>query len=102
MAASGNVGDKHGMFEPIHGSAPKHTGKNIINPIATISAAQMMLDWLSGRNNNDPNLKKGANLIEEAIELVLKEGKVRTYDLGGNSSTSEVGDAICQKLKEIA
>jgi len=102
MAASGNVGDKHGMFEPIHGSAPKHAGKNIINPIATISAAQMMLDWLSVRNNNDSDLKRGANLIEEAVELVLKEGKVRTYDLGGNSSTSAVGDAICQKLKEIS
>ncbi|MHA1527366.1 MAG: isocitrate/isopropylmalate family dehydrogenase, partial [Promethearchaeota archaeon] len=42
MASSGNVGDRYGMFEPIHGSAPKYTGKNVINPIATISAAQMM------------------------------------------------------------
>jgi len=101
MAASGNVGDRYGMFEPIHGSAPKHAGKNRINPIATISATQMMLDWLSMKNNNNVPLKNGADLIEKAVELILKEGKVRTYDLGGSSSTSDVGDAISQKIKEI-
>ena len=102
MASSGNVGDRYGMFEPIHGSAPKYTGKNVINPIATIFAAQMMLDWLSMRNNNNVPLKNGADLIEKAVELILKEGKVRTYDLGGSSSTSDVGDAISQRIKEMA
>ncbi|MHA1232490.1 MAG: isocitrate/isopropylmalate dehydrogenase family protein [Candidatus Helarchaeota archaeon] len=102
MAASGNVGDKYGMFEPLHGSAPKYTGKNVINPIATILAASMMLDWLSMKNNNDQNLKNGSILIEKAVQEVLKEGKIRTYDIGGNSSTSDMGDAIASKLKELA
>ncbi len=101
MAASGNVGDKHGMFEPIHGSAPKYTGKNVINPIATIEAASMMLDWLSMQNNNDESLLKGSKVINQAIQEVMKEGKIRTYDLGGSSSTSDIGDAVSQKVKEL-
>ncbi|MHC1590775.1 MAG: isocitrate/isopropylmalate dehydrogenase family protein [Candidatus Helarchaeales archaeon] len=102
MAASGNVGDKHGMFEPIHGSAPKYTGKNVINPIATILAASMMLDWLSMQNNEDPTLKTGGAIIEQAVQVMLKEGKVRTYDLGGSSSTSQVGDAVATIVKDLA
>ncbi|MHA1785732.1 MAG: isocitrate/isopropylmalate dehydrogenase family protein [Candidatus Helarchaeota archaeon] len=101
MAASGNVGDKHGMFEPIHGSAPKYARKNVINPTATILAASMMLDWLSMMNNNDKTLSNGAKIIETAIQEVLKEGKIRTYDLGGSSSTSQVGDAIAEKIKML-
>lgn len=101
MGASGNVGDKYGMFEPLHGSAPKYTGKNVVNPIATILAASMMLDWLSMKNNNDQKLKDGSQLIENSIQEVLKEGKIRTYDLGGSSSTSEVGDAISKRLREL-
>ena len=46
LAVGGNIGDEHGMFEPIHGSAPKHAGKDRANPLAAILAAQMMLDWL--------------------------------------------------------
>ncbi|MBD3227572.1 MAG: isocitrate/isopropylmalate dehydrogenase family protein [Candidatus Lokiarchaeota archaeon] len=101
MASSGNVGDNYGMFEPLHGSAPKYTGKNVVNPIATILAASMMLDWLSMMNKNDVSCKKGSELIEKAVQEVLKEGKIRTYDLGGSSSTSDVGDAISIKLKEL-
>ncbi|MHA1695362.1 MAG: isocitrate/isopropylmalate dehydrogenase family protein [Candidatus Helarchaeota archaeon] len=101
MAASGNVGDKYGMFEPLHGSAPKYTGKNVVNPIATILAGAMMLDWLSMKNNDESTLKKGSNLIDQAVQAVLKEGKIRTYDLGGSSSTSEVGDAIANKIKQL-
>jgi 3-isopropylmalate dehydrogenase len=101
MGASGNVGDKYGMFEPLHGSAPKYTGKNVVNPIATILAASMMLDWLSMKNNDDQKLKDGSRLIENAIQGVLKEGEIRTYDLGGSSSTSDVGAAISKKLREL-
>ena len=62
MAASGNVGDSHGMFEPIHGSAPRHTGKNEANPIAAILSVQMMLDWLSVKYGD--KLKEGSDLVE--------------------------------------
>ncbi|NVM29059.1 MAG: isocitrate/isopropylmalate dehydrogenase family protein [Candidatus Helarchaeota archaeon] len=99
MAASGNVGDRHGMFEPIHGSAPRHAGKNEANPVAAILSVQMMLDWLSVKHGE--KLKTGANLVESAIAEILKEGKIKTYDLGGTSKTSEVGDAIASRIKKM-
>jgi len=94
IAAGGNINPEGiSMFEPIHGSAPKYKDKSIANPIATILAGAMMLDCLGEA--------KVAQAIEDAVEKVLSEGKVRSHDLGGNSSTIEVGDEIVKKLKEI-
>jgi len=90
LAAGANIGDNYGMFEPVHGSAPKHAGKNRVNPIATVFSAKMMMEYLGE--------KEAAKLIEKAVLEVLSEGKVRTYDLGGSSTTSEVGDAIIEKI----
>jgi len=90
LAAGANIGDNYGMFEPVHGSAPKHAGKNRANPIATILAAKMMLDWLGEY--------EAAKRIELAVEQVLSEGKVRTYDLGGNTTTQDMGNAIIEKI----
>jgi isopropylmalate/isohomocitrate dehydrogenase-like protein len=93
LAAGANIGDAYGMFEPVHGSAPKYTGKNRVNPTATIMAAQMMMDYLGE--------KKAAAKIEKAVLNVLSEGKVRTKDLGGSSTTSEMSDAIASKVKSL-
>ena len=90
LAASGNFGESTAVFEPVHGSAPKHAGKNKVNPIAAIMSAKMMLDYLG-----EP---ASAQRIEEAVRDILVEGKVRTYDLGGNSSTQEVADAVCRRI----
>lgn len=100
MSPAGNIGDKHAMFEPIHGSAPSHYGKKIVNPTATILAAKMMLEWL-GKKHNDESAMKSANIIEKAVEKTLRDGKIRTYDLGGVSKTNEVGDAIVKAVKSI-
>ncbi|MFQ6089525.1 MAG: isocitrate/isopropylmalate dehydrogenase family protein [Candidatus Methanofastidiosia archaeon] len=100
MAASANIGDKHGMFEPVHGSSPKHAGRDEVNPMATISSVQMMLSWLSERKN-DLKLQKASENVEKALIEVLREGKTLTYDLGGRAKCSEVGDAICEKLKDF-
>ena len=91
LAAGANIGETYGMFEPVHGSAPKYTGQNRVNPIATIMAASMMLDYL--------NEKEAAAKIEKAVIDVLKEGKIRTADLGGSSTTSEMSNAIASKIK---
>jgi 3-isopropylmalate dehydrogenase len=92
LAPGGNINPEGvSMFEPIHGSAPKYAGKNVANPLATILAGQMMLDHLDEA--------EAANRVEQAVIEVLKEGKVRTRDLGGKSSTSEVGDAVVAKLR---
>ncbi len=101
MAAGGNVGDSHGMFEPIHGSAPKHAGKDVVNPTAMILATQMMLEWL-GRKRGDATLRKAADAVEGAVEAVLAEGKVLTYDLGGNAKCSEAGTAIAAAVTRLA
>src|SRR5206468_1139426 len=93
VAAGANIGEKYGMFEPVHGSAPKYTGQNKVNPVATIEAGRMMLDYL-GEN-------KAANLVEKATTFVLKEGKVLTYDLGGKARTSDVGKAIAEKVVSL-
>ncbi len=91
IAAGGNINPQGvSMFEPIHGSAPKYKGKQEINPIATILAGAMMLDFLGE--------KKAAACIERAVSDVLKEGKFITKDLGGTSKTYEVGDAIAKKV----
>lgn len=78
------------MFEPIHGSAPDIAAKGIANPIATIWAGQMMLEHLGEQN--------AANRIMQAISAVCQEGKIKTRDMGGQNSTSEMGDAILAKL----
>jgi 3-isopropylmalate dehydrogenase len=101
MAAGGNVGDEHGMFEPIHGSAPKHAGKDVVNPIAMILATQMMLEWL-GRQRGDKGLSGAADMVERAVEAVLAEGRVLTYDLGGKAKCSETGSAIATAVNKLA
>lgn len=85
-------GDFPSMFEPVHGSAPDIAGKGIANPIAQIWSAALMLEHL-GRSDL-------AVVIVEAIEQVLLNKEVRTPDLGGTSTTSEMGTAICQVLKQ--
>lgn len=91
LAAGANIGATYGMFEPVHGSAPKYTGQNRVNPIATIMAASMMLDYLGE--------KPAAQKIENAVLSVLSEGKVRTADLGGSATTSDMSNAIAEKVR---
>ena len=90
FGCSGNIGKKLAVFEPSHGSAPKYAGMYKVNPIATILSAKMMLDWLG-------ETEKGSAL-EQATAEVIKEGKVRTYDMAGSNSTLEMGEAIAAKL----
>jgi isocitrate/isopropylmalate dehydrogenase len=90
FGCSGNIGDKLAVFEPTHGSAPKYAGQYKVNPIATILAAKMMLDWLGETDK--------AARLEKAVAAVIAEGKVRTYDMTGSATTLEMGKTIAQKL----
>ena len=78
------------MFESVHGSAPDIAGKGIANPLATVWAGQMMLDFLEERG--------AAARLLGALETHVQEGKVRTPDLGGTSCTGAVGDNLCEIL----
>lgn len=90
FASSGNIGEKYAIFEPTHGSAPKYAGKYKVNPTAMILAARLMLEWL-GENEK-------ANAIFNAVASVIAEGKVRTYDMGGNSSTIQMAQAVAERI----
>ncbi len=89
FAAGGNINPEKiypSMFEPIHGSAPKYTGKEIVNPIATIESIRMMLEHLGET--------EAAMSLQNAVMETLAAGKVRTADMGGKNKTYEMGDEI--------
>ena len=92
MLASASVGNENALFEPIHGSFPQATGKDIANPLASILSAAMLLNHLG--------LHKEANAIEEAVEKSL-ELKITTEDLNKKQpfSTSKVGDFIADYIE---
>jgi len=93
IAAGGNINPEGvSMFEPIGGSAPKYTGKGIINPLAAICAAQMMLETLGE--------EKAAKKVEDAVMFVTAN-KIKSLQAGKMGySTSEVGDIVAEKVVE--
>jgi tartrate dehydrogenase/decarboxylase/D-malate dehydrogenase len=93
LAASANLDPSRrfpSMFEPVHGSAPDIAGKGVVNPLAAILSASMMLDHLEQ--------PEAAREVEQAVAAVLAEGSIRTPDLGGRNSTQEVTDAVLHKM----
>lgn len=91
FGCSGNIGEQVAVFEPSHGSAPKYTGMNKVNPIATILAARMMLDYLGEKDKGD--------IVEAAVAAVIAEGRVRTYDMGGSNTTMEMAEAVAKQVR---
>ncbi len=97
MAASGEMGDRHGYFQASHGTAPDIAGKGIANPLATILSGAMMLDWLGSRHDDAP-LTRAGEKIRTAVGRVLTEGQSVTGDLAGSASTVQCADAVCAAL----
>jgi 3-isopropylmalate dehydrogenase len=93
MAPSADIGEKHAVFQPSHGTAPTIAGQGIANPIATILSVALMLEWLG-----HPDTVRGARLIERAVESVLADPAHRTADLGGRIATAQMGNLVCQAL----
>ncbi|NPB03319.1 MAG: isocitrate dehydrogenase (NADP(+)) [Thermotogae bacterium] len=94
MAPGANIGDNHALFEPVHGSAPKYAGKNVINPTAGILAAKLMLEYMGW--------KEAADLIDKAVAKTIGERKV-TYDLARHMgveplSTTDYTEALISNL----
>jgi len=90
FASSGNISDQFAIFEPTHGSAPKYAGLYQVNPTAMILAVKLMLDWLGETDK--------AQALEKAVADTVAEGKVRTYDMGGSSTTLEIAQAVADRL----
>jgi tartrate dehydrogenase/decarboxylase/D-malate dehydrogenase len=80
------------FFEPVHGSAPDIAGKGIANPIATVWAGSMLLDYLG-----EP---EAARILMQAIEAQTSDAHVLTPDLGGTATTFEVGEALAQRVRQ--
>ena len=93
FASSGNLGDTYAVFEPTHGSAPKYAGMYKVNPMAMLLTITLMLDWLGE--------KKQAKKLELAIAQVIKENKIKTYDVGGSNTTLEVAREVATTYDKI-
>jgi tartrate dehydrogenase/decarboxylase/D-malate dehydrogenase len=97
LAASANLdptGRHPSMFEPVHGSAPDIAGKGIANPLAAILSAGMMLEHL--------RLETAANAVKNAVANLLAGGGPRSPDLGGTATTTEVGDAVVERIRHVS
>jgi 3-isopropylmalate dehydrogenase len=95
IAASGNIHPgRVSMFEPIHGSSPKYAGKNVANPLGTIAAASMMLDFIGET--------RGHQLIESAISRLLSSGRIPSVDARSGLSTSQIGDMVSDEVLRLA
>ncbi len=90
LIPSANIGDKTGLFEPVHGSAPDIAGLNKANPIAMILSSCLMLEFI--------NKQKEADKIYEAVTKVIKENKIKTPDMGGSNNTNDITNEIIHKL----
>ena len=100
MAPSGDIGDKHALFQPAHGTAPDIAGQGKANPTAMLLSAAMMLDWL-GHRHSDQRLIDGAVMIDKAVELVFAGGQVRPFEFGGNHGTADITQAVISTLKAV-
>jgi 3-isopropylmalate dehydrogenase len=99
MSPSAEIGDRQGFFQAAHGSAPDIAGLGIANPLGTILAGAMMLDWL-GERHQDRALMEAAKQIDTAVQRVLSAGEKLPKDLGGQSGTRAVTDAVLRALDE--
>ena len=90
FASAANIGDDYAVFEPTHGSAPKYAGQYKVNPSAMILATKLMLDHLGE--------KEMAEKIEAGLATTIKNGKVRTYDMGGSSTTLEMAKEVVKNM----
>ncbi len=97
LAAGLSAGPERAMAQATHGSAPDIAGKNIANPYAMIVSGQMLFEWL-GRKHYEPKAIAAAQIMERAVEQVIRERKAITGDLGGKATTSEMGSAIAAAI----
>ena len=93
VAPSADIGDRHALFQPAHGTAPDIAGQGVANPTAMILSAAMMLDWLAERHA-DPTLADAARAVERAVDAAFADGTVRPREFGGSSGTADITRAV--------
>lgn len=101
MAPSGDIGDKHALFQPAHGTAPDIAGQGKANPTAMLLSTAMMLDWL-GTRHADTRMHDAARLLETAIEDAFANRQVLPFEFGGASGTAAITEAVVGNLSTKA
>jgi len=91
------VGHNQAMAQATHGSAPDIAGQNIANPYALIMSGQMLIEWI-GRRFDEPKATDAARMITDAVDGVIAQGRHLTADLGGSATTTEMADAIIERV----
>ncbi|HZP93699.1 MAG TPA: isocitrate/isopropylmalate family dehydrogenase [Burkholderiales bacterium] len=97
VAPSGDIGDKHGLFQPCHGTAPDIAGSGKANPTAMFLSAAMMLEWL-GERHGDRRLLEAARVLDEAVRGAFKGAGVRPFEFGGAHGTRAIADAVLERV----
>jgi 3-isopropylmalate dehydrogenase len=97
MSPSAELGHEHAFFQASHGSAPDIAGMGVANPLGTILAGSMMLDWLGERHQDDA-LVQASKRIDAAVKDVLRTGEFLPMDLGGQAKSDKVTAAVCRAL----
>ncbi|HKK29000.1 MAG TPA: isocitrate/isopropylmalate family dehydrogenase [Alphaproteobacteria bacterium] len=97
LAPCAELGDRHGLFQPAHGSAPDIAGQGVANPTAMILSAAMMLDWLA-RQHDVPACADAAGRIAAAVQQGFAEKAIRPFEFDGDTGTREIGEAVIARL----
>jgi len=97
LAPSADIGEKHAVFQPAHGSAPDITGQGIANPVAQILSAALMLDWLADQHS-EPRLAHGARILEHAVEKALTG--ICPIEFGGQDGTAAITRAVITQIRK--
>jgi 3-isopropylmalate dehydrogenase len=100
MAACGEIGDNHGLFQPAHGSAPDIMGKDMANPLAAILSGALMLDYLADRSGIAA-LADAAQLVEQAVSHGFAQNRLRPMEFGGDMGTKAITNEVLQLIDEL-
>jgi len=100
MAPSADLGDKYGVFQPCHGTAPDIAGRGVANPTAMILSAAMMLDWL-GERHDVPACSSAGAALTQAVESAFGEGDLRSFEHGGASGTAQIAARVQAHLERL-
>lgn len=97
MAPSADIGERHAVFQPCHGSAPDIAGRGLANPTATFLSAAMMLEWL-GDQHGVADCVRAGRILDHAVSCAFADGSLRPTELGGSAGTAAIGGAVMEAL----
>jgi len=99
VAPSADIGAKHAVFQPCHGTAPDIMGTGKANPTAMFLSAAMMLDWL-GERHGEPKAKEAGKLLQGAVEAAFAGGSLRPYEMGGSNGLKDIAERVAGALSK--